>query len=305
MNTNSFFDRACFNYEQINSATFSISNPLKLLRGSGHILKGVRQSQKIIRSFDPDIVVGFGSFYTLPLLVAAKLQNIPIVLHEQNAIPGKVNRLFSRFAHTTAITFPETANMLQGNARHVRFPIRPRLEDEDPWSYFGLEKGRLTLLVFGGSQGARRLNELFVEALPQLSGFQVLHFTGNFPVGDIYQKLGIPHCVKAFEPKIHLAMQIADLAVTRAGAGTIAELIEYETPAILIPFPFAAENHQEKNAMHFPGGATYLESALTAEKLAKAILSFPIEEKKQDLQQYKKSCYHDSLTEVIKELITD
>jgi len=274
---------------------------MQLFRGGRLIFKGMRQSGKILRSFEPDVVVGFGSFYTLPLLLAAKREKIPIILHEQNAIPGKVNRLFSRFAHATAITFPV---QIHGHTELVRFPLRKQKE-QDPWEYFGLEKGKPTLLVCGGSQGAVRLNELFLEALPRLSGYQVLHFTGKNSEVHEEDYGGIAHCVKQFEPNLPLAMQIADLAITRAGASTIAELTETETPAILIPFPYATDNHQEKNAQHFVGGEVYLEKDLTGEKLAEVITRFPLKEKQKQIQEYKRNRNLKHLSDVIQDVINN
>lgn len=104
-----YFQRDLFSFEEICCATFSLSKPWKIIQGGKTIFKGLIESRKILREFKPDIVVGFGSFYTLPILIAAIWAKIPIVLHEQNAIPGKVNRLFSRFAKMTAITFPKSA----------------------------------------------------------------------------------------------------------------------------------------------------------------------------------------------------
>lgn len=291
-----FFNHA-YPFEEIASATFSLSKPLSILKGIPPILKGVKKSWEIIHSFEPDAVVGFGSYHTLPLLLAATLSKIPLILHEQNAIPGKVNRLFSPFAHTTAITFPL---QMRGKLRPVSFPLR-KCPQIDPWNYFGLEKGRTTLLVFGGSQGAVRLNALFVEALPYLKNYQVLHFTGKEEPGikARYEELAIAHVVRIFEPHVPLAMTIADLAITRAGAATLAELTANQLPAILIPFPHASENHQEKNASYFLGGECYLERELTGKKLAEAIRSFPIEQKKQKIEKN----HHIALREVIHEVI--
>jgi UDP-N-acetylglucosamine--N-acetylmuramyl-(pentapeptide) pyrophosphoryl-undecaprenol N-acetylglucosamine transferase len=300
LSQNRFFDGSRFNFEEIHSATFSPSNPLQMFRGGRLIFKGMQRSRKIIRDFAPDVVVGFGSFHTLPLLLAAKQQKIPIILHEQNAVPGKVNRLFSRFAHTTALTFPV---QIRGPTRLVHFPLRSNHEENDPWEIFGLEKGRPTLLVFGGSQGARRLNELFLEALPHLKEFQVLHFTG-MPIEGIEEHYkSIPHCVKPFESNLLQAMRIADLAVCRSGASTIAELIETETPAILIPFPYATDNHQEKNAHFFTSGQVMLEKNLSGEKLAKAINTFPIEEKKSQFRLFKQKRNLMHLSEVIQNFL--
>lgn len=269
------------------------------MRKGGKIIKGMGQGFSILRRFSPDVIVGFGSFYTLPVLLAALIRKVPIVLHEQNAIPGKVNRLFSRFAHTTAITFPESAYYLKGNKVEVTFPLSKRKE-VSAWDYFALTPGKPTLLIFGGSQGAYQLNALFLESVDKIVfPVQILHFTGKHGSVDEakkrYKTLGIPHCVKEFEPCMHAALQIADMALSRAGAATISELIETETPAILIPFPFASENHQEKNGEHFvkkvQGGWMHLEKTLTAEKLAKSITQFLEKEllvKKKNIQSFKK-----------------
>lgn len=267
-----------------------------MLKGSGKIARGVLQCRALVNEFSPDAVVGFGSFYTLPVLVAAKLQKIPIVLHEQNSIPGKVNRLFSPYARVTGLTFPESASHLKGPTRLVDFPLRSCGED-DPWRYFGLEPGRKTLLIFGGSQGAKRLNALFLEAVKELDDVQVLHFGVET---TLYQELGIPHVVKPFEPKMHLALAIADLAITRAGAGTIAELNHTKTPAILVPFPYATDNHQEKNARAFVGGEVYIEKELSAETLVHAIRTFPFAEKRARLEQQKTT--NPTLSSLIEEI---
>jgi UDP-N-acetylglucosamine--N-acetylmuramyl-(pentapeptide) pyrophosphoryl-undecaprenol N-acetylglucosamine transferase len=282
---NRYFDRERFAFEELACATFSLSNPLQVLQGCGKIFKGVRQSQRVLRRFAPNLVVGFGSYFTLPLLVAAIIEKIPFILHEQNTIPGKVNRLFSPFAHATAITFPKTRQYLKGKALErtveVVFPLREKTssEKEESWKYFGLTSATPTLLVFGGSQGAAFLNSLFLATARYLPKIQVLHFTGDekgaLEAKKMYLALSIPACVKAFEPYMDRAMQIADFAITRAGAATIAELIEYELPALLIPYPFATDNHQEQNGAHFAslvkGGKMYKENELEPTLLATII----------------------------------
>ncbi len=253
-----------------------------MLKGSFVIFKGVHHSRRLIRQFAPDLVIGFGSYFTLPVLIAALLEKVPIVLHEQNVAPGKVNHIFSSFACRTAITFSSSMKFLNKRARHraveVLFPLRKRTScREESWDYFGLKPGRLTFLVFGGSQGAARLNMLFLEAISTFPDVQAIHFTGKEETVDeikkSYSALHIPACVRAFEKNIDRAMQIADCAITRAGAATIAELIEHELPAVLIPYPHATKNHQEINARHFvslvKGGTLYKENS--SEPLAPCI----------------------------------
>ncbi|MFZ0565825.1 MAG: UDP-N-acetylglucosamine--N-acetylmuramyl-(pentapeptide) pyrophosphoryl-undecaprenol N-acetylglucosamine transferase, partial [Chlamydiales bacterium] len=195
--TSPYFNTAHYPFEEIACGTFSFSNPLEVMRKGGKIIKGMGQGFSILRRFSPDVIVGFGSFYTLPVLLAALIRKVPIVLHEQNAIPGKVNRLFSRFAHTTAITFPESAYYLKGNKVEVTFPLSKRKE-VSAWDYFALTPGKPTLLIFGGSQGAYQLNALFLESVDKIVfPVQILHFTGKHGSVDEakkrYKTLGIPH----------------------------------------------------------------------------------------------------------------
>lgn len=255
-------------------------------------------------------MVGFGSFLTLPVLLAALSLRIPFILHEQNAIPGKVNRLFSKFAVKTAITFPQSAAYLRGKTELVAFPLRKK----SPMINFGFEKGKPTLLIFGGSQGAHKLNQLVLESAAHLTRFQIFHFTGTEERAQKaikrYTDLGIKHYVRAFEPCIDRAMECADVVISRAGASTVSELIEMETPAILIPFPYASENHQVKNAQHFVesigGGSMILEQALLgpngSQQLASAIQKLYAEEsplKKKNIQLYKSNHHLRKLNDLI------
>lgn len=312
-----YFDREQFSFDEILSATFSLKHPFKALVAMGTLLKGVMQARRLLRNFRPDLVVGFGSFFTLPILIAAKLQNIPIVLHEQNAIPGKVNRLFSRFAKLTTITFPHSAPFLKKKSLLVSFPIRTPIEKEkiDPWNYFGLESGKKVLLIFGGSQGASRLNTLAVEAVLQLKAeVQVIHLTGNkesvLAITQKYADHNIKACVKEFEKRMDLAWQIASCALCRAGAGTIVELIETQTPAILIPFPFATDNHQWKNGCYFVeevGGGRLLDEATTTGDLLAAVIDQVIEMElvrlKKLIQSHKNRQKLHTLDEIILQIV--
>ena len=321
LSVNRYFDREGFAFEDIPSATFSLHNPLKIVKGCRQIFSGVQKSRKILRNFAPDVVIGFGSFFTLPVLIAALIEKIPIILHEQNAIPGKVNRLFASFAHTTAITFPNTRTyfkkIARGRAVEVLFPLRQRGDEkntlEQALKYFGLGASeKPTLLIFGGSQGAAPLNSLFLGALPYLPPIRVLHFTGREErveeARKCYEVRGIESCVKAFEPRMDLAMLVADCAVTRAGAATISELIEYELPALLIPYPFATENHQEKNGMHFvsivKGGKMYKEKELDSAHLAAALCQEleALETTKKNIANYKLQRQALSLPRLIEEI---
>lgn len=264
LSNNRYFSREEFLYEDVSSATPYKKNILKAVLEIG---KGIQRSRKLIKQFLPDLIVGFGSFHSFPVLVAAFIFKIPIVLFEANSIPGKVNRLFSRFANVSAVHFEEAKGKLFGNTCEVSMPLwkGSRASQEKARDYFSLNPKKETILIFGGSQGALSINQLIWETAAHFTEqFQIIHFTGN---GDLTQKmrerylaLNISACVKDFENRMDLAWQAATLAICRAGAATLAELIEYEVPAILLPYPHAADDHQRKNAecMEKMGGALYL-----------------------------------------------
>lgn len=202
-------------------------------------------------------------------------------------------------------------------AVEVLFPLRKHhpLSKEEARNYFGLthSQDQPTLLVFGGSQGAAHLNQLFLRALKFLPQLQILHFTGNETSAEearkVYHTLGLKACVKAFESRIDLAMQIADCAIVRAGAATVCELIEYELPALLVPYPYAKENHQEKNGQHFisiiKGGKMYKESELDAPLLAHCILQILAETQllRGHISTYKRQNRSQPLSVLVKKIL--
>lgn len=288
LSLNKYFEKGVFPFKSVSCGSLSSKNPFILLNSVGEICQGIWESRQIIKSFAPDLIVGFGSYYTFPTLLAGKLCSIPIVLHEANSIPGKVNRLLSKQAIVTGIHFPETASLLKGKAVEVGMPLRDGYHQgsyplELAKAHFQLNPECLTLLVFGGSQGARSINSLFSQAICHLkypkNRIQVLHFTGNSETTEEmrsrYTNLGIKAIVKDFELRMDLAWQASDLMISRSGAGTIAEQMEFEVPGILIPFPFATDKHQDKNAefmVRTVGGAIKLdEEGLDGKGLAAEI----------------------------------
>lgn len=287
---NRYFDHQAFPFRTVSCGAFLSKRPSALMGAFANIAKGVWQSCAIIREFHPDVAVGFGSFYAFPPLVAAKIMSVPLVLHEANSIPGKVNRLLSRWATVTGVHFPETAHLLKGHSVEVGLPLRQgfchaTINSADAKTHFGLHPEKLTLLVFGGSQGARSINILVSEALKELKAtqaFQVLHLVGDpsmvDQIQDGYLQGGIRACVKPFESRMDIAWNAADVVISRAGAGTIAEQLEFEVPGILIPYPRATDNHQEHNAdfmVATVGGAVKLhEKGLLPSRLATCLAEF-------------------------------
>lgn len=267
----------------IESATVFGKKFIHLFTALRRLLKGMWKSARYLKKEKPDLVIGFGSFHAFPVLFGALINGIPIVLFESNVIPGRVIRYFSRFAKFTAVHFKKAGEHLKGSVVETEMPIwdRDRLSEsnrEEAARYFGLRSDLTTLLVFGGSQGARSINRLFCEAMQNWPGrpfFQVIHLTGDVASCHdallCYRRLGIPALVKVFEDRMPLGWRMADLAICRSGAATMAELLAYRVPAVLVPYPHAADNHQMQNACVFVSeikGAVLLpESKLNAESL--------------------------------------
>jgi UDP-N-acetylglucosamine--N-acetylmuramyl-(pentapeptide) pyrophosphoryl-undecaprenol N-acetylglucosamine transferase len=219
----------------------------------------------------PAWIVGFGGFMTVPFLVAGWLRGARLLIHEQNVIPGRANRLLAFLAKKIAVTFEETPRRLAPFNRRkavlTRFPLRKDLrpiDKEEALRSFGLDGSRFTVLVLGGSQGAQRLNDVVPEALSQ-SGIcdrvQVVHLHGRGDpdaLSQKYRSLGIPCSVIGFLGEMARAYSAADMAVSRAGSGVLHELLRFGLPAVLVPYPHAGR-HQLANAQAVArGGAALL-----------------------------------------------
>ncbi len=245
--------------------------PLSCLEAMYHILR-----------FRPHLVVGVGGYVTGPVVAAAKLLGKPTIIHEQNSVPGLANRKLGALVSKICLSlpgsenwFPEEKTILTGNP--VRKAILALAGNETK-----KKEGPLTLLVLGGSLGAHRVNELVTEAfglgLPGLLGVKVIHQTGPDDaemVTAAYRGHNIEAKVSPFFQDMAEVYEEADLLVSRAGATTLAELAVLGKPAILIPYPYAADNHQEKNAEFYVqgGGAMmFVEKELTAEILAENLV---------------------------------
>jgi UDP-N-acetylglucosamine--N-acetylmuramyl-(pentapeptide) pyrophosphoryl-undecaprenol N-acetylglucosamine transferase len=283
---NRYFDGERFPYQEIASSPLFSRNPLKSFKGIKDLAKGINQSVGILKKYRPDVVVGFGSYYTVPILLAAKWLKIPVVLHEANSIPGRANKWLSPLATCVGIHFPLTATLFKKKTLEVGLPLREgfhlqAMSKEEALTHYGLSTDRQTILICGGSQGARAINQLIEKCLPVFSrlSLQIIHSTGDAgkaaDLAALYAAHHIPACVKAFEPQMQLAWRAADAFIGRSGAATIAESIEFEVPGILIPYPFATDHHQEKNADFLvetvKSGWKLLEPGLTPELLSKMI----------------------------------
>jgi len=248
-----------WNFEGIRASGLQAKRLPQRLRGLALIPLGVIRSRAILRRFSPHVVVGLGGYASAAMVLAGVLSRIPTVIHEQNVFPGLTNRWLGRVVDHVAVAFePASAFFPEGKVRVSGNPIRAELfgvNRTDALARFDLDPDRLTLLIFGGSQGAHRLNRAVLEALPLLESergrIQFLHATGSRDhdvVRQGYIAAGHRAMVEPFFWEMAMAYAAADLCLCRAGAGTVAELCALGKPSILIPFPFAADDHQRWNA---------------------------------------------------------
>jgi UDP-N-acetylglucosamine--N-acetylmuramyl-(pentapeptide) pyrophosphoryl-undecaprenol N-acetylglucosamine transferase len=320
LGSNRHFDRNSFSFQEITCPLLSL-HPKKCLKGAIHLFKGIRQSILILKNYQPDVVVGFGSYYTVPILLAAKWLKIPIVLHEANSIPGRANKWLAPLATHVAVNFPSSAAFFKRKTIDVGLPLRngyqlSAISKESALDYYAFSSERQTLLISGGSQGSRAINELIQECLPvfQKLSLQIIHLTGDsamaIHLSSFYASHHIPAQVKVFEPQMQMAWRAADAFLGRSGASSIAESLEFEVPGILIPYPYATDKHQEKNAdflVDTVGSAwKLLENQLTSKLLSETIESLYRVEQflffKKALADYKKRAHQTTLCQLINNL---
>jgi len=236
------------------------------------------RAMRCIGRFRPHVVVGLGGYGSVAPVLCAALRGIPRVLLEQNVVPGKSNRLLSRFASEVATQWPESVPNFRCRAPVVVTgnPVRASIARRDRAqcaARLGLDPALPTLLVMGGSQGARPLNNLMLAALPVLSNagvrVQCVHLAGAADAERVraaYEQYALPAAVFGFLDDMPLAYSACDLALSRAGGTSIAELTALGIPAILVPYPHATDNHQLRNAqaLESAGAAMVLEQATLA-----------------------------------------
>ncbi len=214
------------------------------------------QSFRLVRSFRPRLAIGLGGYSSGPVLWVASRMGVATLILEPNAVPGLANRWLKRCADAIAVAFEETRAHLGERGQVTGIPVRPEFfgvrEVERPAGFF-------RVLLFGGSQGSHRLNQLWLEALPHLEKswdsrrgiFQVVHQTGEKDyrwVKEAYDRVAFPHEVHAFIHRMAEEFSRANLIVCRSGAGTLGELCAAGRAALLVPFPFSADQHQKANA---------------------------------------------------------
>lgn len=288
----SLVPEAGFAFHPVDARPFRREISLEALRAPAATLRSVSSAAPLVE--EAEVVVGMGGYVSAPIGLAALRARRPLVLHEQNAVPGLANRALSVGARAVALTFFEAAPRLPRRARTivtgnpVRDPIRSVWDERGPLAVeglaeLGLEPGRKTVVVFGGSQGALRVNGATVDAVRALhdrADLQVLLLSGRAHEEEVAQAIDdTGHLLvrlRGFLERMELAYAVADLVVGRAGATTCAEVTVTGSPSILVPYPFATGRHQEANAraLERAGAAVVLlDERLSGEVLAAAIVA--------------------------------
>jgi UDP-N-acetylglucosamine--N-acetylmuramyl-(pentapeptide) pyrophosphoryl-undecaprenol N-acetylglucosamine transferase len=239
--------------------------------------KGLLFCFDLIRRVRPDVIIGFGGFTSAGVVLAGRMCRVPVALHEANRIPGRATRMLSRFAQRLylppGVRLPGRLGLM---VRHTGLPVRNeivRLSRAEARSRLGVDPVQKLLVVLGGSQGSGSLNQWSEANLAALTheGVQVWCVTGlgkgEISIREFPGKSGrvVRAWSEQFSDRVGVLMSAADLVLSRAGAGTLAELVHCETPAILIPYPHAADDHQRANAAYFEqqgGGLVIAETAL-------------------------------------------
>jgi UDP-N-acetylglucosamine--N-acetylmuramyl-(pentapeptide) pyrophosphoryl-undecaprenol N-acetylglucosamine transferase len=254
--------QAGYKIEGIDIAGIDRGNILSNLGLPFKILKSLSKSKKIIKNFAPDFAVGTGGFASGPALYEASKLGIPIFIQEQNAHAGVTNKILSKKAKAVFTAYPKVEGFLAEKIKFLGNPIRENIisgmqQTAQAKEKMGLAQDKLTILSVGGSLGSRTLNNGWKDNLENLKekGYQLIWQTGKLDYSELSNEsrisdLGSQIQLKEFIKDVETAYSAADVIVSRAGAIAISELAVAQKPVLLVPFPFAAEDHQTKNAMN-------------------------------------------------------
>ena len=280
------------------------NTPLKKLKALYLFLVSLFQSRRIIASVRPDIVIGVGGYASVGMVFTAHFMGIRTIIMEQNSVPGRANRFLGSFADAIAATYHESLSFFQREKTFLTGnPVRKKIllkDAVDIMGAFGLGRDRFTVLIFGGSLGARTINNAMSEALHYLldlrENIQFVHQTGEKDLKGViegYKRLGFTCSVSPFIYQMADAYTVADLIVCRAGASTLSEITALGKASVIVPYPYAASNHQESNARKLEdmGAATViLDKHLTGEVMAKVIRGlYDNPEKRREMQKASKA----------------
>ncbi|MDN3695672.1 undecaprenyldiphospho-muramoylpentapeptide beta-N-acetylglucosaminyltransferase [Chryseobacterium tructae] len=253
--------QAGYKIEGIDIAGFNRGNLLSNLGLPFKILKSLSRSKDIIKDFKPDVAIGTGGFASGPALYEATKLGVPVFIQEQNAYAGVTNKILSKAAKAIFTAYPKVAGFPAEKIKFLGNPIRSTIitgmqETSQAKQKMGLHKDKLTILSVGGSLGSRTLNNAWESHLKEIvdKDYQLIWQTGKLDYKDIIEKtkdtVTRNILIREFIKDMELAYSAADIIVSRAGAIAISELAVAQKPVLLVPFPFAAEDHQTKNAMN-------------------------------------------------------
>ena len=244
------------------------------------VIKGIAQARSIIHKLKPNVVFSKGGFVSVPVVYGAKMNGVPIVIHESDMTPGLANKLCAPLAKVECCTFPEAVKYAHGKGVHTGTPIRPEVLNgnrEVALKHFKFNENRPIVMVVGGSSGAQAINQAIWQALPALTeSFQVLHLCGKGNQNDSVE--GMPNYVQCeyLNEEMADAYACADLIVSRAGSNALCEILAARKPALLIPYPkSASRGDQILNAESFRArglSRVLMQEDMTPETLVKAIV---------------------------------
>lgn len=270
--------REGFKLELIEVAALKRVGLLKRIKSLLLLPKSFLAVRSLIRQIKPDVVIGVGGYASGPVVLVAALMGVPTLVAEQNALPGFTNRVLARFVDAAALTFEEAKKYFGGKAVITGNPVRAEFFSISPKQ----TEEMVHLFITGGSQGARAVNLAMIDALPLLfedrGRLSITHQTGEHDYDKVraaYLEIGWKAEVKPFIEDMISELAKTDLVISRAGATTVAELAAAGKPALMIPFPFAADDHQRKNAEAVEragAGRMILQAELTPERLAQELL---------------------------------
>ncbi|MDF0725277.1 undecaprenyldiphospho-muramoylpentapeptide beta-N-acetylglucosaminyltransferase [Cytobacillus sp. S13-E01] len=290
---NTIVKRENISFKSIEITGFKRKISLDNVKTVMRFLKGVSVSKRYLKEFKPDVVIGTGGYVCGPVVYAASKLHIPTIIHEQNSVPGLTNKFLSRYVDKVAICFEEARHyfpnnkvVLTGNPRASEVVGKNGIIGRES---VGLSNTKRSVLIVGGSRGARPINDAFLDILTEIGkkDYQVLYVTGEVHYENVIQKVnevGNPENV-IIKPFIHNMPEVlsgVDLIVARAGATTLAEITAIGLPSILIPSPYVTNNHQEKNARALSdNGAAILrlEKEMNGDKLLSDIDSVLLDNK--------------------------
>ncbi len=312
-------------YEFLPVKTIMLHRPalsLKNVKLPLTVLTGVNQARGLLKKNSVEFVIGTGGYSSFPVLAAAKLLKIPYVINEQNAYPGLVNRLMASGARRIYIGFDDAKTHLKADSHNIILTGNPiataseNISKDKARTFFGLETGHPTIFITGGSGGSRKINQTIEAIYPGLiaEGYNIIWQVGNSPMAysdttDVEAPMS-PYLVKkrffTAEEMAH-AFAAANLGITRCGAMTLGELAEAGLPAILIPFPYSAEGHQEANALAFENAGAakmILDGDLNTDTLKKNIVDITKQNKLEQMgAAMRKSARSNATEEIVNDIM--